>query len=220
MTNLFRLPAVSTLHFTVRLLALSGMFWAVGSQSCRAEVLTPGLIPDIAVVDQDGHAHRFFTDLVKGKIVAINFGYTSCTKVCPLQGQSFGRVQNLLGARLGQDIFLITVTTDPVNDTPASLKTWGAQFGAKPGWTLVTGNPADIQQLIGAFINPASVTLPAGAPKSRLDAVHIPVVVIINEPLKVFRAVFSLGGSVPISQALTTWSAATPVPNPPSPAKR
>ncbi|HEX8162460.1 MAG TPA: SCO family protein [Pyrinomonadaceae bacterium] len=105
-------------------------------------------MPDVEVTDQDGRKSRFYTDLVKGKVVIINFVFTSCTYVCPMQGANFAKLQAALGDRLGRDVSLISVSTDPVVDTPARLKAWGERFGAKPGWTLVTGGKDEMEKLL------------------------------------------------------------------------
>jgi protein SCO1 len=112
---------------------------------------TAAPIPDVWVTDQDGNRRRFYTDLVRGRVVAINFIFTSCTYVCPMQGQNFGQLQEALGARLGRDVHLVSVSTDPLTDTPARLKAWGAKFGARPGWTLVTGGKAELDELLLAL---------------------------------------------------------------------
>jgi protein SCO1/2 len=115
----------------------------------------PGLlalrVPDVPVVTQDGAHLSFYRDLVAGKVVAINFIFTSCTTVCPPLGVKFKAIQRLLGDRSGKDVFLISVSVDPVNDTPARLKDWSAKFGARPGWTLVTGRKQDIDELLRAL---------------------------------------------------------------------
>jgi len=109
-------------------------------------------IPDVVLLDQDGRKVRFFTDLIKGKVVIINFVFTSCTVVCPPLGANFARIQTALGERLGKDVHLISITRDPEMDTPAKLRTWGAKFGARPGWTLVTGEKAQIDEVLLALI--------------------------------------------------------------------
>lgn len=106
-------------------------------------------IPDIAVVDQNGKAVQFHRDLVKGKLVAMNFIFTSCTTVCTPMGANFAALQKLLGDRT--DVALISVSIDPVNDTPARLKAWSARFQARPGWTLVTGAQRDVDRLVKAL---------------------------------------------------------------------
>ena len=109
-------------------------------------------IPDVVLLDQDGRKVRFYTDLIKGKVVIINFVFTSCKVVCPPLGANFARIQTALGERLGKDVHLISITRDPEMDTPAKLRTWGAKFGARPGWTLVTGEKAQIDEVLLALI--------------------------------------------------------------------
>ena len=108
-------------------------------------------IPDLALVDQNGKPVRFYSDLVRGKVVMINFIFTSCTTICPPMGATFGKVQELLGERAGKDVHLISVSVDPATDTPGRMKTWGQKFGAKPGWTLVTGDRDTVVQLLKAL---------------------------------------------------------------------
>lgn len=109
-------------------------------------------IPDVMLLDQDGNKVRFYTDLVKDKVVVINFIFTSCTIVCPPLGSNFARIQSVLGERLGKDVHLISISTDPETDSPAQLRAWGAKFGARPGWTLVTGEKTQIDELLLALI--------------------------------------------------------------------
>lgn len=108
-------------------------------------------IPDVELLDQDGRRVRFYSDLVKGKTVAINFIFTTCTTVCPPLGATFTRVQGELGERVGGDVRLISISVDPVTDTPERLKAWGAKFKAGPGWTLLTGEKAQVDELLRAL---------------------------------------------------------------------
>lgn len=134
-----------------------------------AEVDRP-VIPDTPVVDQDGKRLNFYTDLVKGKVVAINFIFTTCTTICPPLGATFAKVGALGGAHFGTDFHLISISVDPTTDTPERLKAWAGQFNAKPGWTLVTGQKADINDLLKAL---------GGFSASVRD--HSPTVLIIND---------------------------------------
>ena len=105
-------------------------------------------IPDLVLLNQDGKKVNFYSDLIKGKIVIISYFFTSCRLICPMQGEAFARLQSALGDRLGKDVFLISITSDPIADTPERLKAWGAQFGAKPGWTLLTGDQKTVHSLL------------------------------------------------------------------------
>jgi cytochrome oxidase Cu insertion factor (SCO1/SenC/PrrC family) len=138
------------------LLALVG--WAVPSHAAPDQAPTgvqdetaPLQVPDVEVRDQDGRALRFHTDVVKGRVVAINFIFTSCGGICPALGAMFGKLQDELGAELGRDVHLVSVSIDPVTDTPERLKAWAGRFGARPGWTLVTGDKAELERLARAL---------------------------------------------------------------------
>ena len=108
-------------------------------------------IPDVELLDQDGRKVRFYTDLVKGKVVAVNFIFTTCTTICPPLGATFARVQRELGARAGRDVHFISISVDPATDTPERLKAWGAKFHAAEGWTLVTGRKPQVDELLRAL---------------------------------------------------------------------
>jgi protein SCO1/2 len=109
------------------------------------------MIPDLILRDQEGRKVRFYSDLIKGKVVVLSFFYTSCTYTCTMQGKVFSELQALLGERLGKSVFLISVTTDPVTDTSDKLKTWATRYNARPGWTLVTGEEDEMNNLLIQF---------------------------------------------------------------------
>jgi len=109
-------------------------------------------VPDAKLIDQDGRPVRFYTDLVKGQVVAMNFVFTSCGTICPPMGANFAKLQKLLGDRPnGKRVRLISVSIDPGNDTPERLKAWAGKFGAQPGWTLVTGDREEVTRLLKAM---------------------------------------------------------------------
>ncbi|MDQ1613088.1 MAG: hypothetical protein QOG00_3019 [Pyrinomonadaceae bacterium] len=108
-------------------------------------------IPDTSVYDQNGRKLNFYTDLVRGKTVAINFIFTTCTTICPPLTATFRKVQQELGARVGRDIELISISVDPTTDVPERLKEFSAKFKAGPGWTFVTGSKPEIDSLLRAL---------------------------------------------------------------------
>jgi cytochrome oxidase Cu insertion factor (SCO1/SenC/PrrC family) len=108
-------------------------------------------IPDLELVDQDGKTVHLYSDLVRGRVAAVSFIFTTCTSICPLIGANLGRLQTELGQSLGEDIALISVSVDPATDTPQRMKAWGAQFGAKSGWSLLTGDKETVDQLLKVF---------------------------------------------------------------------
>jgi cytochrome oxidase Cu insertion factor (SCO1/SenC/PrrC family) len=111
----------------------------------------PAQIPDTTVYDQNGKKLRFYSDLVKGKTVAINFIFTTCTTICPPLAATFRKVQQELGERVGRDVQMISISVDPTTDVPERLKAFSAKFNAGPGWTFVTGDRQEINLLLKAL---------------------------------------------------------------------
>lgn len=107
--------------------------------------------PEVEVIDQDGKKRSFYTDLVKDEVVAINFIFTGCETICPVSGAYFGKLVEMSKEHPDKKIKFISVTLDPTNDTPAKLKAWAKQFGHSSDWTLVTGTPANIDQILKAL---------------------------------------------------------------------
>jgi protein SCO1 len=101
--------------------------------------------PNVELTTQDGKVVRFYDDLIKGKIVALDLIYTTCQYACPLETARLAQVQTLLGDRMGRDVFFYSITIDPDHDTPAVLKEYAEKFHAGPGWLFLTGKAADIE---------------------------------------------------------------------------
>lgn len=108
-------------------------------------------IPDVLLVDQHGTPVRFYSDLVRGKVVAMSFFFTTCTTICPPLTINMAEVRRLLAERAGSEVDLISITVDPVVDTPQRLLAWAEKFGVGPGWTLVTGQKKDVDDLLKAL---------------------------------------------------------------------
>jgi protein SCO1 len=103
--------------------------------------------PNLPVVTQDGKTLNFYDDVIKGKIVVISFIYTSCPDICPLTTARLTQVEDKLGEFLGRDLFFVSITVDPENDTPEKLKQFSQAFGTGKGWLFLTGKPADIRAI-------------------------------------------------------------------------
>ena len=139
------------------------------------------VIPDVEVLDQDGNALHFYTDLIKDKTVAINFIFTNCTTICPPLAATFARLQKEMGDKVGKDVHLISISVDPLTDTPERLKAWGAKFKAGPGWTFVTGEKSEMDKLLNAL----------GAAVSKRED-HTPALIIGNDSKGVWTRTYGL----------------------------
>jgi len=150
-------------------------------------------IPDVEVVDQNGRKVHFYTDLVKGQTVVINFIFTTCTTICPPLGATFARVQKELGDKAGRDVRFISISVDPVTDTPERLKAWGAKFHAGEGWTFVTGNKPQLDELLRAL----------GASTARPED-HSPTVLIGNDARGNWTRTYGLAKTSEIIQLINS----------------
>ncbi len=109
--------------------------------------------PNLTLTTDEGVQVQFFDDLLKDKIVAILFIYTSCPDTCPLETAQMVQVQNILGDRMGKDVFFYSITIDPETDTPEVLADYKKRFGAR--WTHLTGDESDIIEIrrkLGLYI--------------------------------------------------------------------
>ena len=148
-------------------------------------------IPDIEVLDQNGRKIKFYTDLVKDQTVAINFIFTTCTTICPPLGATFARVQKELGDKAGRDVRLISISVDPATDTPERLKAWGEKFHAGPGWTFITGNKPQVDELLRAL----------GASSAKRED-HSPTVLIGNDAHGAWTRTYGLAKTSQIIQLI------------------
>ena len=148
-------------------------------------------IPDIELLDQNGRKIRFYTDLVKGQTVVINFIFTTCTTICPPLGATFARVQKELGDKVGRDVRFISISVDPATDTPERLKAWGAKFRAGDGWTFVTGNKPQVDELLNAL----------GASTARRED-HSPTILIGNDAHGAWTRTYGLANTTKLVQII------------------
>jgi len=161
-----------------------GVSVAITDQTASSDVSGANrkmVIPDVEVLDQHGNQLHFYSDLIKGKTVAINFIFTNCTTICPPLAATFARVQKEMGDKVGRDVHFISISVDPLTDTPERLKAWGAKFKAGAGWTFVTGDKQEINKLLNAL----------GASVARREE-HSPTVIVGNDLKDVWTRTYGL----------------------------
>jgi protein SCO1/2 len=108
--------------------------------------------PDFALIDQ--MRTPISLSRLRGKVVAINFIYTSCVlpQFCYRLASYFGVVQNRFKARMGRDLVLLTVTFDPLRDTPERLAEYSRQWSAdSASWHFLTGAADAVQRVCRVF---------------------------------------------------------------------
>ncbi len=118
--------------------------WQVKTQRQR---LAERSFPNVTLTTHDGKKVKFYDDLLKDKIVIINFMYIRCQGTCPGTTANLVKVQKLLGDRVGKDIFMYSITLKPEEDTAKDLDAYAKAYKVGPGWKFLTGDPKDIELL-------------------------------------------------------------------------
>jgi protein SCO1 len=111
------------------------------------ERLAERSFPNVTLTTHNGKKVRFYDDLMKDKIVIINFMYVKCDGKCPGTTANLVQVQKLLGDRVGKDIFIYSITLKPEEDTPKVLNAYAKAYKVRKGWEFLTGDPKDIELL-------------------------------------------------------------------------
>src|SRR5207248_7580370 len=138
------------------LIFLGAVFAATLPSPCAAQATKPApaaesqqtaaqnYFTDVLLTNQNGEKMRLYSDLLKGKVIVINTFFSTCEGSCPVMTRNLGKIQDVLGERFGKDIYFISVTVDPITDTPERLKAYARKYDAKPGWNFITGDKKNV----------------------------------------------------------------------------
>jgi protein SCO1 len=139
---------------------------------------------DVVLVNQHGEKMRFYSDLLQGKIVVINSFFATCPGSCLPMERNLGKMQQALGARMGKDVHIISISVDPLVDTPANLKEYAKKLNAGPGWYFLTGEKQNVDfalKKIGHLVS------------DKRD--HLNIFIIGNERTGLWKKAFGLANS-------------------------
>src|SRR5437870_9685093 len=156
-----------------------------------------GYFPNAILRTHENKPVRFYDDLIKGKVVLINFMYTNGDGLCPRQTANLAAVQRALGDRVGRDIFMYSITLKPEEDTPKVLQQYAKSNGVKPGWLFLTGKPEDVENLrrkLG-FVDPDPIV-------DRDKSQHIGVVRVGNDAIGSWTACPALSAPTQIARVI------------------
>ncbi|WP_085641230.1 MULTISPECIES: SCO family protein [unclassified Pseudomonas] len=104
---------------------------------------------DTLLTDQHGQTQRFYSDALQNRVVLLNVIFTSCNDACPLITRKLKEVRELLGDK-ADGVTFISLTSDPLRDTPAVLKAYTLKQGADdPHWLFLTGDKAQMDLVLG-----------------------------------------------------------------------
>jgi protein SCO1/2 len=154
-------------------------------------------LPNVPLVTHEGRKVQFYDDLVKGRVVAINFMYTRCTGVCLPSTTHIAQVQKDLDEQIAKQVTFLSISLDGEKDTPERLNEFAKRHEAGPRWTFLTGKDSDIEILrrkLGAYERDPKVD----ADRSQ----HAALVIMGNEPEGRWQAISALVHPTRIRQAI------------------
>jgi len=127
-----------------------------------------GRMPEFSLRDQTGTA--FNSTELNGKVALIDFVYTHCTGACPILSANLAQEQRKLAddKLLGTKVMLVSLSVDPMHDTPSVLAEYGQRFKADANaWKFLTGDWEDVYDVVSGFkiaVKPPRPALDAPAP--------------------------------------------------------
>jgi protein SCO1/2 len=122
-----------------------------GQQSAAEKYFT-----DVMLVNQNGEKMRLYSDLLKDKVVIVDFFFATCQGSCLPMNRNLQKIQTALGERVGKDVHLISISVDPTMDTPARLKEYAKRLDARQGWYFLTGDKANVDfalRKLGGYVD-------------------------------------------------------------------
>jgi len=151
----------------------------VAEQSAAQKYFT-----DVVLINQNGEKMRFYSDLLQGKVVIINSFFATCQGSCLPMSRNLEKVQQALGGHVGKDVFILSISVDPLVDTPRALKEYATKLNARPGWYFLTGDNENVEfalKKLGHFV------------ADKQD--HLNIFIIGNERTGLWKKAFGLAQS-------------------------
>lgn len=108
-------------------------------------------VPDVSLVNRDGQRVRLLSDVWRDRTALLSFVFTDCSTFCGVQSAMQAELQQRLGARLGRDVVLISLTLNPLADDARRLLDYSRPFQPGPHWWWLTGEPAQVFKALDAL---------------------------------------------------------------------
>jgi len=103
--------------------------------------------PNVPLYTHEGKRVMFYDDLVRNRIVTMNFFFAKCDEICPMVMANLSRVQTRLASDLNKRLFMYSLTLKPEEDTVDAIREFREMHHARPGWTFLTGKPQDLERV-------------------------------------------------------------------------
>ncbi len=151
----FQLAVTETDSWIVSIAKIPGLIEpsTASARPSEGPALEPGqVVPNFAVIDQDGRTIQLQD--YRGQAVVVTFIFTRCPlpNYCPLMSRNFSVLQKELRQQFPEKVHLLSISFDPAHDTTAVRKEYAENYGADPkDWSFATGTPSQIKSVATLF---------------------------------------------------------------------
>jgi cytochrome oxidase Cu insertion factor (SCO1/SenC/PrrC family) len=121
----------------------------VKSDDAAAEEKARKFFTDLEVIDQNGKHLRFYSDVLKGRVVLISFIFTNCDFACPMLAQRLKQTRALMAESIRDDVWYVSISVDPERDTPQAMKEFAEkQRVDESRWIFLTGKKENLEYIV------------------------------------------------------------------------
>jgi len=148
-TRLARVAVAAVIFSLTTVSAADAAGAATSDSRAASEEKARNYFSNLEVIDQNGQQLNFYDDVLKDKVVAISFIFTNCQGACPLMTRNLSLVRDLLGGEVGKSIHFVSISIDPVRDSPTAMKEFAQTHDAdQDGWMWITGDPENLTRIV------------------------------------------------------------------------
>ena len=127
----------------------SGTTSAGPTNDAAAEEKARKFFTDLEVVDQNGNKLRFYSDVLKGRVVLVSFIFTNCEYACPMQAQKLKQTRAMMVPAIKDEVWYVSLSVDPDRDTPEAMKKFAKRQGVDESrWIFLTGDKQNLETII------------------------------------------------------------------------
>lgn len=121
----------------------------VATDDAAAEEKARAFFTDLEVIDQNGKKQRFYSDVLKGRVVLVSFIFTNCEFACPMLAQKLKQTRAVMAESITDDVWFVSISVDPERDTPEAMKKFAERQGVDESrWIFLTGDKQNLETIV------------------------------------------------------------------------
>ena len=119
------------------------------TSDAAAEEKARKFFTDLEVIDQNGKKLRFYSDVLKDRVVLISFIFTNCEFACPMQAQKLKQTRAMMVPAIKDEVWYVSLSVDPERDTPEAMKKFAKRQDVDESrWIFLTGDKQNLETIV------------------------------------------------------------------------